>query len=92
MQESYEICIFKLRFALWNIFPTINGIARLESTTWNNLKEAGIGEAGYSTTGCRAGASTQRLIIIATVQGYGWYSGSTFDNSQFPFSHLRFHN
>lgn len=40
--------------------------------------------------GCRAGASKQRPI--ATVQGYGRYSGPTFDYSQFPFSHLRFHN
>ena len=28
------------RSALWNIFSTINGIPRLESTTWNNLKVA----------------------------------------------------
>ena len=71
------------------IFSTINGLPRLESTTWNNLKVTGIARLA-TRRGCRAGASKQRPI--ATVQGYGRYSGPTFDNSQFQFRHLSFHN
>ena len=77
------------RSALWNIFSSINGIPRLESTTWNNLKVAGFARLA-TRRGCRAGASKQRPI--PTIQGYGRYSGPTFDNSQFQFRHLSFQN
>ena len=63
------------RSALWNIFSSINGIPQLESTTWNNLKLAGIARLA-TRRGCRAGASKKRPI--PTIQGYGRYSG---DNS-----------
>ena len=74
------------RSALWNIFSTINGIPRLESTTWNNLKVAGIARLA-TRRGCRAGASMQRTI--PTVQGYGRYS---IYNSQFQIRHLSLQN
>ena len=77
------------RSALWNIFSSTNGIPRLESTTWNNLKVAGIARLA-TRRGCRAGASKQRPI--PTIQGYSRYSGPTFDNSQFQFRHLSFQN
>lgn len=61
-------------FALWSIFSTINGLPRLEPVTWNILKEVGIAKR-ITRRGCKSGV--RKVRPIATVQGYGRYSGSS---------------
>ena len=68
--------------ALWTIFSAITTLPRLQPTTWNVLKAAGIARK-VTKQGSRGGINLQRKITVVHGNGKYIYFGS-YNNYVFP--------